>query len=209
MSDRSAFSQITGTRSGYLARMRSASDFLFSVRKMNQNDVSVKLFRIMLITGIMMCLGGGVFGFFYVVVTRDDSPRCVMTGGAWFSKSEIRNQVAMPAQLMSRGTVGQERRQRPIMGERNATGITANAWASPNHENSPSGCSSLKGLLMLRRLFDWYRGASCLPASSVSWDWKERKERFYYGAIVRWKKSVELKKCTIDLLIVWHRNVPT
>lgn len=30
MSDRSAFSQITGTRSGYLARIRSASDFLFS-----------------------------------------------------------------------------------------------------------------------------------------------------------------------------------
>ena len=33
MSDRSAFSQITGTRSGYLARIRSASDFLFSAEK--------------------------------------------------------------------------------------------------------------------------------------------------------------------------------
>jgi len=32
ISERSAFSQITGTRSGYLARMRSASDFLFSNR---------------------------------------------------------------------------------------------------------------------------------------------------------------------------------
>jgi len=31
ISERSAFSQITGTRSGYLDRIRSASDFLFSV----------------------------------------------------------------------------------------------------------------------------------------------------------------------------------
>ena len=36
MSLRSAFSQITGTRSGYLARMRSASDFRFSVSIVNK-----------------------------------------------------------------------------------------------------------------------------------------------------------------------------